>query len=387
MKQNKALWITPIVFLVLIFGVAILNLSTPDRDFSESENRPLEQRPSFSWDALFSGEFTTNVDTWLTDQFPFRDGFIGVKTGTEYAAGKRDTNGVYFAQDGYLIEKHDQSSVDMPKLQKNVGELSGFVNREAQRLGTDHVKVMIAPTAGTVLRGKLPAFAASQEFDQAAFFEQLRKTLPEGTWIDLLPTFENAAGSNVDLYYKTDHHWTTTGAYLAYREWCEAVGVQGLDQSVFDKKTVTESFYGTIYSKARLSSTKPDKIEAWNPKSGELDCTIDYNLGQKSLDSLYDESYLDKKDKYSYFIGGNNAVATIHTSVHNGKTLLLIKDSYAHSLAPFLANEFETIHLIDLRYFNMPLSQFIEQNPVTDVLVMYNAVTFSDDLGVLKINK
>ena len=382
MKQKAAIFITPAVFLILIFGMTVLNFSMPDKSFSESENRFLQQKPQFSWSALFDGTFTADVEKYITDQFPWRDGFIGVKTETEYVTGKRDTSGVYFGSDGYLIEKHDPASVDQKKLEKNQQRLENFISRVAGELGEDHVRVMIAPTAGEILKEKLPPYA--QEFSQAEMFARMKEKIPAGCWVDLLAVMQQHSGEN--LYYKTDHHWTTDGAYLAYRAWCASVGVPGMTADEFDREAVTDRFFGTIYRKARLSSTKPDTIYAYFPKQ-EYRYHLTYDLGAKESDSLYEESYLEKKDKYSYLLGGNNGVVTIQGPNQNGKTLLLVKDSYAHSMAPFLANEFETIQMVDLRYYNGSLKEFQQQQGITDVLVLYNAVTFSEDLGVLKMDK
>lgn len=368
--------VTVVVFLGMIFGFAILNLLTPDRVFSEMENIYLQLRPEISLQRILNGKFTAEMDQYVNHQFPGRDAFIGVKTQTEYLLGKRDTNGVYFSKDGYLIEKHPFLD---PQAEKNIPRLVSFVNQTAGALGAEHVRVMIAPTAGELLRDKLPAFAP--EFSQPEMFARIQSEIPGECWIDLLPAFRDAS-SGTQLYYKTDHHWTTHGAYLAYQQWCASMGVA--PESDFDVQPVSDTFYGTIYSKARLSTTQPDTICAYFHGDPQ-DYSLEFDLGSGSMEGLYDESYLSRKDKYSYFLGGNHAVTTIHGPSRNGKTLLMIKDSYAHSLAPFLADEYETILMVDLRYYNGSLKYFFENHQVDDVLVMYNAVTFAEELSVMKI--
>lgn len=382
MKHRITQWITPAVFLTLIFGLTTANLLTGERDFSEVENRELAKMPEFQWDALLEGDYTAGVETYLTDQFVARDAFVGLKTQTDYLVGKRDANEVYFGQDGYLIEKHTEESLDREQMEKNIDRLSRFSSFAVEELGEDGVRVMIVPTAGEILKEKLPPFA--QEFSQTAMLAAIEASLPQGTFVDMLPVLEEHRDEYI--YYKTDHHWTSDGAYYGYHAYCESIGTAPMEKSEFEIQTVSDRFYGTIYSKARLASTRPDSVTAYFPKE-ERSFHVDYNLGAKQTDTLYDESWLSKKDKYSYFLGGNNAVVKITGGPANGKKLLLVKDSYAHCMAPFLANEYEEIDMIDLRYFNMSLREYLQENEFTDVLVLYNAVTFSDDLSVLKMDR
>lgn len=377
MKEKIAFLLTPAVFLLLLFGLAIGQFLLPDRVFSENENRFLQQAPEFSLDALFDGSYTSKTETYMTDQFPGRDGFIGVKTATEFLVGKRDTNNVYFGRDGYLIEKHTDLA---EQAEKNTARMAEFVGRAAEELGTSHVRVLIAPTAGEVLKSKLPAFA--KEFSQEEFFASIRAAIPQACWVELLPLFQ--AHAEEYIYYKTDHHWTTDGAYLAYLAYCESTGTAGYTD--FTTETVTEDFYGTIYSKARLLTTKPDSIRAYFPKD-DFSYHLEFELGQSQSDSLYNEKYLEKKDKYSYFLNSTHAVTKITGPQKNGKTLFVIKDSYSHCMAPFLANDYETVFLVDLRYYNGSLAQLMEEQGATDVLVLYNAVTFSSDSSVMKITR
>lgn len=380
MKQKIVKWITPVVFLVLIFGMAVANLLSPTRGFSESENRYLKTMPKFSWKTLLDGTFTADFEKFLTDQFIGRDSFIGVKTESEYLLGKRDTNSVYFGKKGYLLEKKTSHDLD-EQLEKNLGYLEEFTERAAAELGAGHVRVLMAPTASLLEADKLPAYAPI--YDQQAVLDELESRLPEGVYVDAAGVLQAHAGE--ELYYRTDHHWTTLGAFYGYQAYKQSLGLPVKQPSDFTTEVVSESFYGTHYSKARLVTTRPDRIIRWLPKTPQGGFQVDYNGGQKQSDSLYDESFLSKRDQYSYFLGGNNALVTIRSSNPNGKHLLLVKDSYAHSMVPFFADEYESIHMVDLRYYNGKLSEYIPQEGITDVLVLYNTTTFTSDIGVPKM--
>lgn len=380
MKEKITIALTTTVFWGLIFIFAILNFAKPDKAFSDSENRYLASRPKFSLTDLFNGKYTKAVEEYITDQFIGRDSFISVKTQSEYLIGKKESSGVYFGEDGYLIEKHDITFEQEEQLNKNIDRIAEFINAQAIALGEDRVTVMLAPTASQILKDKLPDFVES--YDQLKCFDRLRGLIPEEAYIDIASVLKEH--DDEYIYYKTDHHWTTDGAFYSYRAYCDRVGIEGISYRNFDIKAVTDDFYGTIYSKANLLQTKPDKIYRYSPNQS-MSYEVDYNMGEKQTDTLYEEAFLQKRDKYSYFLGGNNAVVKITSSNKNGKTLLMVKDSYGHSMAPFLANEYETVYMLDLRYYNGDVADFINDNGVTDITVLYNFASLYSDKTIMKI--
>lgn len=377
-KITKSL--TVIVFVILIFGISIVNLIKKDKAFSESENRYLEQMPTFSMNTLLDGSFIKAFEDYTTDQFLWRDGFIGVKTTTEFGMGKKDTNGVYFADDGYLIAKHDD--FDETQIAKNIKFLSEFTSKTQSILGEKNVSVMIVPTASEVLTDKLPPLA--NDFDQTGLITEITDNLGTVAVPNILKTLTQC--SHEDIYYKTDHHWTTLGAFYSYRAWCDAVGIAGHTIDDYTKILVTDEFYGTVYSKARLINTKPDSIYRFDPVF-DASYSVEYNMGERTTDTLYSDEFLEKRDKYSYFLGGNNPIVKITSNNKNGKKLVLIKDSFGHSIAPLLANDFEEVHMLDLRYINISVQDYIKQNGITDALVLYNTVNFATDTNIFKITR
>lgn len=263
MKHRIAAWIVPTVFLLCIFGIAVFNWCTPDKGFSEMENRYLQQKPVFSLESLFDGSFTKETESWVTDQFFWRDGFIGVKAQSEYLIGKRDSSGIYFAKDGYLIEKHEPTSINQSQTEKNLSHLSHFAQMAQEKLGQGRVQVMIVPTAGEILFEKLPPYA--QEFDQGKLLDRIKSMLPEGVFLSVED--ELRAHKEEYLYYKTDHHWTTDGAFYAYQAWRESTGREVPMKEDYTREQVSDSFYGTTYSKAHLFQTKPDQVIRYLPKA------------------------------------------------------------------------------------------------------------------------
>ncbi|MBR6643344.1 MAG: hypothetical protein IKL28_06765 [Lachnospiraceae bacterium] len=362
-----------ILFLLLVFGFTAVTFVWPERTFSENENRVLASMPEFSTESLFEGKFMSEYETYITDQFFLRDEWIKLKTLTEIALNKQDINGVYMGKDGYLIERHEDSKIDYEMLGKSKEYLKTFVEKFTKRLGKDHVKVMLVPTASEILLDKLPPFA--EGFDQNGMIDEVYGMLPEGTTIDVRDILKEHADEYI--YYKTDHHWTSLGAFYAYQAYCKAKGfeVPSLEDATFTE--VSDEFLGTVYSKLNLEFGKDSMHTVTLPNTpSKIQMTVD--MAEK-FDSLYNEEFLSQKDKYSYYLDGNHALTEIASNSKGKGTLLIIKDSYSHCFAPLTLGDYQKVYLVDFRYFNMPISQFIMQYRVTDILVLYNTVTFATD--------
>lgn len=372
-KWNTVLTIA--VFLLLIGTMTAASLLKPDRVFSPSENRYLKQKPAFSMETFFNGEYSSDYEEYITDQFVGRDRWIGLKTAAELAMGKKDINGVYICRDDYLIEMHDD--IDEDKAYSNADRMLSFLNKEAEVLGKEHVTMMIVPTAVTILKDKLPDFAMT--FDQNGYIDYMQRKM-EGNFVDVRTTLTEHADEEV--YYRTDHHWTSYGAYLAYCEWAESLGMEPYSAENFDISLAADDFLGTVYSKINYAR-KADKIYLYKIKD-HITYDIDFNMGMKKSNTLYAMEHLDTKDKYSVFLDGNNSIVTIDTvgGRTDGETLLIIKDSYAHCFIPFAVNHYARTVVIDLRYLKMPVSKVMENYNITDVLVLYNAIHFAEDMNM-----
>lgn len=368
---NRILTLVMVVFLGMF---SLISIYMPDRSFSEEENRMLKQIPSFSWKELISGEFTSDFETYVTDQFPFRDSWVRIKSATELMLQRRDNNGVYFGKDGYLLQKPGR--VDEELVKRNIDAINKF----ASALGDVPVYFLFAPNAVQILGDKLPPYADTDKYDTS---DLVRKNLSLSVnFIDIYHVLMNQ--NREYIFYRTDHHWTSRGAYYAYCEAGKAMGFTALGMEDFNVERVTDSFYGTLYSKSGMKFIEPDSIELYKPLK-EIYVRVEYMDTGTSSSSLYEIKHLDKKDKYSVFLDGNHALTRITTNAGTGRRLAILKDSYAHSLVPFLASHYDEIHMIDLRYFNLEVKEYIEQHDLKEVLLIYNALSFSEDSTIPKM--
>lgn len=367
-------YIIAIIFIAFITIGGIAEIVLPDRTFSDSENRNLEKRPEFRLNKLFEGKFTKVFETYITDQFPMRDFWVGLKSNIETGIGKKENNDIYTGKDGYLFQKF---STPQPK---DISDRASAINSFADEIPDVKKYVMLAPTSIEILKSKLPPYApADSEVDAVwALSSQLAKSI---RFIDVFPAM--ASQKSKYIYYRTDHHWTSEGAYYAYEKFCGEAGITPKNQEDFKIKKVTDEFYGTSCSKGGFRNVKPDTINLYMPEQPES-YKVTFSESKDISDSLYDMKALLKKDKYSVFMGGNHPLVKIETG-NGDRKILVIKDSYANSFIPFLTGSYGQIYAVDLRYYQEDLKKLIKDNGIKEVLILYNVNTFFTDSSILTV--
>ena len=368
--NKKALWAEALIFLAFIGVFFILNLVLPDRQFSEQENRYLQMRPEFSFKSLFSGDYTSKFETYTTDQFTFRDEWITLKAASELALGKQENNNVHLCENGTLIEgfKRPENSV----LDSNMSALNTLV-------GNTDAKVYFAliPDKSDLYASLLPKNAPNDSEKEVIDYCYGQSN---ATNVDMYSAI--SAHKDEYIFYRTDHHWTSLGAYYGLSALAESMGLPcpALD-SYTDRHVVSEEFYGTTWSSSGFSWVDPDTMETFVNAPEGLKVTS-YPQGSPVEGKLYDFSFLEKKDKYSMFMGGNCPMHVIETGNEDKPSLLILRDSYTDSLIPFLLDDFSEIHVLDLRYYRASLKAYIEQNDFDNVLVCYSVSNFCSDSNI-----
>ena len=362
---NRAKWLQVLLFLVFIGTFFLLNLFLPDRSFSAQENRMLQTAPQFSFSSLFSGKFTSTFETYVTDQFAFRDSWTALKARAELASGKRENNGVYLCDGETLIEPYTA-----PK-QADLEFSLDAINTLTESVDIP-VYFALIPSACEIWRDKLPAGAPNDS--QKATIDAAYAYIGANT-ANIYGALAQHASEPV--FYRTDHHWTTLGAYYGYTALADTMGFTAVPLEQYSERVVSERFYGTAYSASGFSWVAPDSISAFVPESGVR--VTNYPTGTAEAASMYVETFLAEKDQYKYFYGGNTPLLTIETAHTDAPSLLILRDSYMDALSPFLTAHFSKIHILDLRYYKTSLRSYIEANDIDSILVCYNVKNFAED--------
>lgn len=367
--ERKNAWKTVVFLCAIMLAFLIGDLLQKDVFFSESENRILASKPKLSKETVISGEYMEQYEEYVNDQFVSRNTWIMLKTRMDLLLQKKEINGVYLAEDDYLIEQHLPEDFPQETIDRKLALLKDLVQAYPQ------TRVMLVPTADNILTKKLPDFAPY--FDQKAFLQQVKDTIGEKQVIDLFPVLETHGEE--EIYYRTDHHWTTLGAYYGYEAFTKAYDLPTRWYLKGEMQTVTEEFLGTLQSKLNLPMAG-EEIRIF-PRTLETEVQITYDFSKKS-NSFYEESYLKGKNKYGYFLDDNHAIVEIERESYSERVLFVIKDSYANTLLPLLAHHYKKVYVMDLRYFNGKLLDFMQscdEYGNMDVLVLYNCVHFIED--------
>ena len=372
-------------FFVLISGTSLI---IKDREFSPNENRYLAETPELSWDNILSGKFQDGLEDYLRDQVCFRDGWITVKTGIQKACGDTDIGGAYVGKDGYDFEKITPEDVDEKQVDRNIKAVEDYFMTASETIDKQKLSFLLVPTSGLVMQEKLPKNA--RLFDQAKYIDQVQKAMKDYNFVDVRDTLMDH--NDEYIYYKTDHHWTSAEACLAYDVWSERTGGEAETEDGLVKNVVSDKFRGSLYSKILDADSAYDEIWTYGLQKddafGSKDCTVTIDEKQQ-LDSIYDDEKLQKKDKYAYFLSGNYGQVHIQNqkaaSKAKGKNILIIKDSFANSFVPFVTQDYENIYMVDLRYYNGDMKAYLQEHEITDVLVLYNISNFISDRNLHKL--
>lgn len=364
--------IAGLCFIAILSIVFVLNAVIPDKKYSSSENRMLQTFPAFTLLSYFEGRFESKLSDYANDQFLMRNVFVKIKTSTDITAGKLENNGVYKGKDNYLIE-----DIKVPN-EKYLANTETALKDFKARYPDLKMYFLLAPNAGNILSDKLPATV--RVADQNKYMDDFFSVIKSRGYvpIDVRSDFNKNKGKT-QLFYRTDHHWTTDGAYIAYKR---IVADMGLGTPVQYKSYVVKNdFRGTLYSKSGFTNGLSDAIKIYLPKTRSTysDSVINYSDTKKKTTDFYQTDNLKKKDAYTVFGGSNHPMYTIETPVSSSQRLLLIKDSCANSCIPFLTQHFREIVVVDPRYYFGSVDDLIASEGITQVMFLYNGNTFFAD--------
>lgn len=370
-----------LLFAAFLVIVGIADMFASNRDFSEMENRKLAKRPPLRWESLISldtgSKFSNLYETYINDQFIGRDGWITLKSICESALGKIENNGIAYGREDHLFDKY--TVADDWRVDKNVGFLSAFIEQYRDK---SKVTVALTPNSYEIYRDLLPA--GLNNVDQREYIASIYAKLPEGAEkLDLLPVMDAARDGYI--YYRTDHHWTTEGAYEAYKAFVESRGQTAVSlETLAPLARTAPGFYGTYYNKCKLFSAMADTITWYDMPFESI--VID---GEEKP-TLNDDAKWEAHDKYAAFLWSNNGVTVIRSGNNlnhqEGKTsrILVIKDSYGNCFSPYLTYNYDEVYVVDPRFIEK-LSALTDDIAFDDILVLYNFMSFASDTYLPRI--
>ena len=362
-----------IIFILTLFLFLIINVIVPDREKSVQENRMLATKPKFRLSSLISGDYDEKFEAYMDDQFVGRDMWRKLKVTVDRICGSRLENGVYIGRNGQLLEQIEVA--DENHLAANIKAIKSF--SESQK--KIPVRMMLVPDAANVLNHSLPALAKPE--DQTQMFSMVRKDLGDSVeWIDV--STELNKHKTEKIYYKTDHHWTTLGAFYAFQAAAPSLGIEGDLSGKYVSYAVSDSFNGMLASKSGVNLGEKEQIDIYVPTEEDTDLIVDYVDEGKRSTSLYDSSKLKEKDQYTVFLGGNSSLLDIRTVSTSTKRLLLVKDSFANSFIPFLTPYYREIVVVDPRYYSGTINDLMDSYRISEVLFLYSGNTFFKDNNI-----
>ena len=353
------------VFALLLGAFSLANFITPDRTVSLKEKRMLTTFSLPPAERVLEGAYSNDFEEYASDQILFRDFFTELKVLGDRLLGKKESQGIYRGRDGFLLERMETPD---PAI---YGESLEAIAAFAARTDIPQYFVLV-PNAVSVYAGKLPFAAPS--YSQEAFSETVREGLGEAAdYLSLYPALREANSADY-LYYRSDHHWTSWAAHIC------APGVLrflGRDwQGDWTPLAVSSNFQGSLAAKSGFLASPADSIYLFVPPR-ESTYLLSDSQGKRA--SLYSREGLLSNDPYTLFLAGNEGLVQLETEHIGAGHLLVFKDSYFNCFLPFLLDAYESIDVVDPRYFSEELSSLLYQKEYDQILYFYNCNTFAQD--------
>lgn len=360
-----------IILNIIIITTLFLSISffcIEKETFSENENRNLAIFPKYNFEKLLSGEYTMEIENYINDHFPLRNKFLILKSNVEVFIGKQEINDTYVT-DYYLFQKYEKNN----ELENIVNTLNNFYKKNSNV----DINMILVPSSSYINNNNLPKYTTTELEKNDLYY--IKKTLN----INMIDITTNLFSDNKinDVYFKSDHHFNIHGAYSVYKSFKESKGEK--IEVEYDFSLANTEFLGTLSSKVNQFDGYVDELYYYLPKNKVV---VEYVAESKQSGSLFDYSYLRTKDKYSFYLGGNYSLIKIKSDIKNDKSILIIKDSFANSFIPFITEDYENIHIIDLRFYNLSISDYIEENNIEEVLLFYSTSGFNGttNLNILR---
>ena len=367
-RQQKLL-IT--LFCGFLAVMSILYLCLPKETFSQQEKRYLAQSPEITWERISSGDFSADVDTFLADHIPGRSFFVGLNACWDLITGRQNSKDILLTKDLRLVEA--PAEWDSAVVEKNASLFNNFAQKQSVP-----VDLMLVPSAGWASESQIPGVHPPYE-DEAiirSVYDQIGESI---NCVDILSVF-SATGAPETFYYRTDHHWTSAGAYTAYRTYMEQLGRDCREPDAYQIETVSD-FRGSAHSRSALWMIPGEPLELW---TGGNKIQVTHESLSEPHEGIFFRERLAEADKYTVYLDGNHSLVRLYNPDAAGQgKLLVIRDSFSNCLGGFLADSYETVVLADLRYYRQSLSELVAEEGFDRILICYSLGNFMTDTNMV----
>lgn len=415
-----------IVLAIWIAVSIVANIPAFRETHSDVEKRDLAKFPKFSWSALASGDYFDDIGLWFSDTFPLRDKFVSLNTNVtdKFGFDNVEVHGeiiegdeipdITSSQESTITDSSQVESLPESKPESQpqpqpepepqlpaVEQLGAMlivdnaayeyyhfnqaaadnyaatINRAAQILeGKSKVYDMIIPTSMAITLPESYSGSTNSSDQKKAIDYMYSRIVPNVNKIDIYSTL--MAHKNEYIYFRTDHHWTSLGAYYAYRDLMTAKGVVPAELSAFNEYKF-EGFLGSFYAesgqKANLGNT-PDYVLAYEPKQLQKIHTFTKS-GEINYSIVSDGNKLSAANKYLSFVCGDHPYGIMtNPEITDGSSCLVIKESFGNPMVAFLTQNYQNVYVVDYRYisdvFPGTLRQFVDERGIQDVMFINN---------------
>ncbi|MCC8170092.1 MAG: hypothetical protein LIO59_07030 [Oscillospiraceae bacterium] len=382
------------VFALMLCIFAVILICPADEKSAEEENRTLASMPELTKETVFSGEFEQDFESFIDDNLGFRSFFTSLNEritsskGISTPAGRlvyTDTDiGTGTTQKASLLIVNKTIFEIFVKNTAHEEEYIEAVNNYAEKLDDD-IK-LYAALIPTQLEFQEPIYANMQD-SQKETIDYIYNQLDERvTTVDMYSQLQQHSGEYV--YFRSDHHWTPLGAYYGYTAFSQTAGMTPVNKDNFEKNNIP-NFLGYLYKQAGAPeiAEDPDTIEWYDTdKDNEIELSMQgFENGEKIY---YNGTLFDKtKANYNFFLSGDHPLAAITNKKNpTGKTIVIVRDSFANAFAPWIIQNYKTVVLVDPRNYEADFQDVLDEYHPDEVLIMNYifTTTFEDYCTMLK---
>lgn len=400
--KNKIL---TVIFIVLLAASAVMIWLPADEASVARENRAMAKMPETDAESLFSGRFSSGFESYIGDNVGFRGMFTGISEKVSALKGYTSDLGKVISvnkdvgtettQKSRLLVTDDTVMEVFENKREHMEWYLNVLEHYSEKLDKDiNFFSMLIPTQ---LEFKEPLYSNIQDKQKDTidyiYENKPDRVIPVNVYLNLSDHRDEY------IYYRTDHHWTARGAYYGYSAFMEVMRDTLADDKTAEKEFAPvkmedftrheeKNFLGYLYMQAQSPelSRHPDTIE-W------------YDLNEKGNITIHDEYYKDGesvqydsvifakadngeyRNEYSLFLGGDQPLIEMtNKSIPDGRTIIVIKDSYCNCFAPWLIQNFHKVIMIDPRTYEGSLNEVIDRYKPDDLMLMNYifTTTFAD---------